>query len=247
MKTEKTIVAGRLVRKAIYTRAAARESAKIRQAKRKISTEAQARMNAKYSWEKLELMLAANFQAGDLFVTLTFDDDHLPADRKQTAAILKKFRKNLTEIRRTRDEETRMIWAIENVHGGGRWHIHLVVNATRNDFADILRCWPYGSDVEILRLQVDREKNYESLARYMCKERPERQGLRGWSYTRNCRHPEIETRIVPDDEDISAPEDSTVLEDTTKRTEWAEYHYIKYIAGETGQLPGKKPKRRRKC
>ena len=57
MKTEKTIVAGRLVRKAIYTRAAARESARIRQAKRKISTEAQQRMNAKYSWAKLELML----------------------------------------------------------------------------------------------------------------------------------------------------------------------------------------------
>ena len=136
MKTEKTIVAGRLVRKAIYTRAAARESARIRQAKRKISTEAQQRMNAKYSWEKLELMLAANFQAGDLFVTLTFDDDHLPGDRKRTAAILKKFRKELAEIRKARGEELRMIWAIESVHGAGRWHIHLVVNETRNDFAD---------------------------------------------------------------------------------------------------------------
>lgn len=156
MKTEKTIVAGRLVRKAIYTRAAARESARIRQAKRKISTEAQQRMNAKYSWEKLELMLAANFQAGDLFVTLTFDDDHLPGDRKRTAALLKKFRKDLAEIRKARGEELRMIWAIESVHGAGRWHIHLVVNETRNDFVDILRCWPYGSDVEILRLQVDR-------------------------------------------------------------------------------------------
>ena len=139
-----------------------------------------------------------------------------------------------------------MIWAIESVHGAGRWHIHLVVNETRNDFADILRCWPYGSDVEILRLQIDREKNYESLARYMCKERPERQGLRGWSYTRNCRHPEVETRIVPDSEDIQAPEDATVLEDSSKRTEWAEYHYIKYLAGQTVQLPGKKPRRRRK-
>ena len=246
MKTEKTIVAGRLVRKAIYTRAAARESARIRQAKRKISTEAQQRMNAKYSWEKLELMLAANFQAGDLFVTLTFDDDHLPGNRKRTAAILKKFRKELAEIRKARGEELRMIWAIESVHGAGRWHIHLVVNETRNDFADILRCWPYGSDVEILRLQIDREKNYESLARYMCKERPERQGLRGWSYTRNCRHPEVETRIVPDSEDIQAPEDATVLEDSSKRTEWAEYHYIKYLAGQTVQLPGKKPRRRRK-
>ena len=246
MKTKKIIVAGALVREAIYSRAAAREPSRIRQAKRKISTEAQQRLNARYSWEKLELMLAANFRIGDLFTTLTFDDDHLPADRKQAAALFKKFRKDLTEIRSARGEETRMIWALENVHDGGRWHVHVVINATGNDFSEILRCWPYGSDVDILRLQVDSAKNYESLARYMCKERRERQGLRTWSYTRNCRHPEVETFVVPDETDITAPEGATVLEETSKRTEWAEYHYIKYLAGQTVQLAAKKPRRRRK-
>ena len=246
MKTEKTITAGRLVRKAIYPRAAARESVRIRQAKRKASTEAQQRLNARYSWEKLELMLAANFGPGDLFVTLTFDDDHLPADRRQAAAVFKKFRHDLTEIRKAKGEDARIIWTIENVHDSGRWHVHLAVNETENDFVDILRCWPYGSDVEILRLQVDREKNYETLARYMCKERRERQGLRIWSYTRNCRHPEIETRTVPDGADIAAPKDATVLEDSSKRTEYADYHYIKYLAGQLDQPPRKKPRRRRK-
>lgn len=247
MKTKKIIVAGALVREAIYTRAAARESSRIRQAKRQMSSEAQQRLNAKYSWEKLELMLAANFRIDDLFLTLTFDDQHLPADRQQAAATFKKFRKDLTEIRKARGEEARIIWSIENVHDSGRWHVHAVINATGNDFVDILHCWPYGSDVEIMRLQVDSEKNYESLARYMCKERRERQGLRTWSYTRNCRHPEVETIIVPDSEDIAAPEGATVLEEATKRTEWAEYHYIKYLAGPAAQLPASRPKRRRKC
>ena len=246
MKTEKTITAGRLIRKAIYPRAAARESARIRQAKRKMSTEAQQRLNAKYSWEKLELMLAANFGPGDLFVTLTFDDEHLPEDRSQVSAIFKKFRHEIQEIRKAQGQEAVIIWGFENVHDSGRWHVHLVINATGNDFVEILRCWPYGSDVEILRLQVDREKNYESLARYMCKERRDRQGLRSWSCTRNCKRPEVETRIVPDDADISAPEDVMILEDASKRTEWAEYHYIKYIAGEPDRVPAKRTRRRRK-
>ena len=61
MKTKKIIVAGCLVREGIYSRAAGREEPRIRAAKRRASTEAQQRINARYSWEKLELMLAANF------------------------------------------------------------------------------------------------------------------------------------------------------------------------------------------
>ncbi len=246
MKTEKIIVAGALVRRAIYPRAAGREPARIRREKRKASTEAQQRLNAKYSWEKLELMLAANFVPGDLFATLTFDDDHLPEDRKTAAARLKKFRQQLTEIRKARGEECRMIWTIENAHGSGRWHVHLAVNATGNDFSDILRCWLYGSDVEILRIELSREKNYESLARYMCKEERERPGLRSWSYSRNCRHPEVETRTVPDDADIQAPDDAIILEDETKQTEWASYHYIKYLTTAPAQLRSRRPRQRKK-
>ena len=245
--TLKTIYAGPLRVQALYARCAASDTPKQRQAKHKASSEAQRRMNQIYSYQNLELMLAANFPAAGsgLVVTLTFDDDHLPENRSQAAAILKKFRRQLTEIRKAKGGETVMIWAIENVLGSGRWHVHLAVNATGDDFVDILRCWPYGSDVEIQRLQVDQEKNYESLARYMCKERRERQGLRSWSYTRNCRHPEIETRIVPDSEDIAAPADATILEDTAKKTEWAEYHYIKYIHGQLAQTPRRRPKKLR--
>ena len=68
---KKILTAGALVKEVIYTRAAGREPAKVRAAKRKASTEAQQLMNAKYSWQKLELMLAANFVPGDLVVTPT--------------------------------------------------------------------------------------------------------------------------------------------------------------------------------
>ena len=246
MKMKKILTAGALVKEVIYTRAAGREPAKVRAAKRKASTEAQQLMNAKYSWQKLELMLAANFVPGDLVVTLTYDDDHLPADRAAANARLKKFRAELGRIRKDRGQELRMIWTTENKLGAGRWHHHIVVNSTGDDFAEISRLWDCGGDLEISRLQVDREKNYESLARYMCKEARERPGLRSWSYTRSCRHPEVEVFPVPDDTDITPPADAVVMEDVTKRTEYGEFRFVKYLAKDPQQLRRQRPRTRRK-
>ena len=247
MKTKKIIVAGPLVREVIYSRAGSRETAAVRQAKRKVSSEAQQRLNARYSWEKLELMLASNFVPGDLVVTLTFDDDHLPETRAAAAARCKKFRTELARIRECAGAELRMIWSLENKSGAGRWHLHAALNAAgTDDFGDILRCWPFGANVEIRRLQVNRTKNYESLARYMCKEARDRPGLRSWSCTRSCRKPEVESFPVPDDTRIEIPDDATVIQEETKRTEWAEFQFVKYLAAAPVKLRRMRPKAKRK-
>ena len=236
-----------LVREGIYSRAAGREAPRIRAAKRRASTEAQQRINARYSWEKLELMLAANFVPGDLVITQTYDEENLPEDRAGAQAKLKKFRKELTAARAERGEDMRMIWATEHKLGEGRWHHHCVVNATTgSDYAEILRLWPWGSNIEIRPLIVGKEKNYESLARYMTKEAREKPGLRSWSCTRNCRRPEVETFPVPDDETIDVPEGSTVLEERSQRTEFAEYQYVKFLAADPRQLRRHRPRRTQK-
>lgn len=247
MKRKKIIVAGALVKECVYSCPAGREPANVRAEKHKISTAAQQRINARYSWQKLELMLAANFVPGDLVVTLTFDDDHLPETRAQAAARMKQFRADLSRIRKAAGEDLVTIWNLENKSGAGRWHSHCVINATAGtDFQDLLRCWPYGSDIEIRRLELSREKTYESLARYMCKESRERAGLRSWSYTRNCRHPEVETFTVPDDTEVTPPEDATVLETASQTTAYGSFAYIKYLARAPQQLRKLRPKRRRR-
>lgn len=246
MKTKKIIVAGPLVREVIYSRAAAREPARVRQAKRKVSSEAQQRANARCSWEKLELMLAANFVPGDLVVTLTFDNAHLPKTRNAAAARCKKFRSAAGEMRKKAGSELRMIWALENKSDDGRWHVHAVLNATDGqDYEEIRKLWPWGQNIEIRKLQIGREKNYETLARYMCKEARERPGLRSWSYTRNCRHPETEIFPVSDDTRIEIPEGATVIQEETKRTEWAEFQYVKYLAVNPVNLRRRRQRKRR--
>ena len=78
---KKTIVAGPLVYEAIYPLPNPRDSRAVRQGKKNLTSAAQQRMNQKYQWQKLELLTACNFRPGDIVLTLTFDDAHLPDSR----------------------------------------------------------------------------------------------------------------------------------------------------------------------
>lgn len=231
-KKLKTIVAGSLVKQVLYTPPTVRDTGSARGDKKRVSSAAQQRMNQQTSCEKLEWMLAANYRRGDLVVTLTFDDEHLPDTRQGVLRCLKKFRSSLSRVRRRKGKNPLvMVWGNpEHKHGDGRWHIHCVINATGADYADIRSCWPYGSDIEIKSFRLDKEQNYASLARYMCKERPEHLGQKQWSYTRTAAKPQVDTDWVDADTVIQAPKGSVVYQDTHERTEYASFHFIKYLA-----------------
>ena len=250
-KMKKIITAGQLVKEVIYPLSNGRDAPKVRQAKRKISSEAQQRMNAIYSWQKLELMLAANFLPGDLVVVFTYDDAHLPETRAQAQAKLKYFRAKLAAARRKRKQPLVMFWNEEHLHhdpgelSDGRWHHHCVINTTGDDYKELLELWGQG-EIDVKPLRVDKEKNYETLARYMCKEARDKPGQRSWSYTRNAVKPEVETFRVPDDTTVSAPKGSTVIEEASSKTEFGSYRYIKYLGAPVRRRPGTRARRRKK-
>ena len=235
MKTKKIIVAGSLVMEAIYPRGSSHDSPQVRAKKRKLSSEAQQRMNAKTSWQKLELQLAANYRPGDLWVTVTYDDEHLPSSRKEADLRFSYFLRKLRAARGKRSAPV-VHWNAEHKHEHEdrlqhrRWHHHFFLNATGDDYEQIRQCWIYGSNIEIVPLVIDKDHSYEALARYMCKESKDRPGLRTWSYTRNAKHPETETFPVPDDTPLQPPKGSTVYEEASERTEYGSYRYVKYLA-----------------
>lgn len=250
-KYKKIIVAGPLVKECIYTMSSRHDSPQARGSKKKLSTEAQQRMNDVYSWQKLEMLLAANFLSGDLVVVLTYDDAHLPKNRAEAQACVKYFRAKLAKERRAVGQELVMFWNEEHFHQhkdelqDKRWHHHAVINSTGADYESLARAWTYGK-VLIAPLKVDAEKNYTTLARYMCKESRDKPGQRSWSYTRNAKKPEVETFRVPDDTQIAAPRGSIVLEDAKDRTQYGVYQYIKYISMTDGKHAHKRARRRRK-
>lgn len=245
MKTKKIVTAGPLVLEAIYPRGAAHDSPRVRAGKRKLSSEAQKRMNAKHSYQKLELLLAANFLPGDLVVTLTYDEEHLPETRAQAAARLKEFRRRLGLLRKRRGAELRMVWATENVFEQGRWHHHAVINNAGEEFETLRALWSWGADVEISTLRIDRDHSFEAIARYLCKEARERPGLRSWSYTRSCRQPEVEVFAVPDDTPLQPPKGATIYEDARHANEFGAWRVVKYLLPDWRRSV-RRPKRRRK-
>ena len=270
-RTLKQIYAGPLRVQALYSRCSPGDTPKVRQAKRQASSAAQRRMNQIYSYEQLELRLAANFPlpGSGLWVTLTHDDAHMPGSRKEAQLRFKYFLKKLRAARKAAGlPEPVVFWAPEILTSeSGRWHQHVVMDSTGRDFDLIRACWIYGSDVEIRKLGIPEpgEKppawydpeakepgNYfRMVAKYMTKELRECQeyetkpGLHGWSCTRNAKKPEVDTVTVPDDYELEPPEGSTVLLDERKVTEWASYRVIKYRFSGAGFAPVPRARRRR--
>ena len=106
-KRRKVILAGRLVYAAVYSTVHPSDSPEARAAKTKCSSAARQRMNMKYAWQKLELLLASNFTPRDLVVTLTYDDDHLPDDRDSAVEKIKRFWVQLRKARRLAGQSLR--------------------------------------------------------------------------------------------------------------------------------------------
>lgn len=252
-KTLRSVWAGPIQVHSLSSRCRQGDAPAVRAAKHRASSDAQRRMNHIYAYQRLELLLAANFPyAGSgLVVTLTYDDAHLPQDRKTVTRNLSAFRKRLNALRKAAGlPPVVMFWSIE-VLTSGRWHVHIVINNTGRDYDMIRRAWIYGSEIELDPLRIDDEKNHETLARYMTKESREAQdyvsrpNTLSYSHTRNIVQPERETRVVPDDYAIEIPDDATVLASEYHATPAATWELVKLRTAVTAAAPRAKRKRRR--
>lgn len=236
------IDAGPLHLEILRPRGSRSDTDQVRQAKRKLSSEAQKRLNDKHSSFRLELDLACNYVPGDLILTLTYDPEHLPFRRSQCANALKYFRRKLAEEYGQHGAALCAHWNIENKHGEGRWHHHMVINAADVDYQTITALWGRG-DVYFDRLRLDKDHSYEALARYMTKERPDKPGQRCWSCTRTAKHPIIETALVDADTTLNPPKGSQLVERKTGKNQYGRTEYIKYLNAE---LPRRKTNHRKK-
>lgn len=246
-KFKRIIVAGPLVVETVYPAPNPRDSVGVRQGKKALSSEAQRRMNLKYAYQKLELEIAANFGVRDLYVTLTYDDDHLPESRREANAKIQAFFRRLRAARKAKGQELRYIYVTEHKHDAGRWHHHVLINATGEDYDLIRQLWGQGN-VEFRQIQINRDKNYETLARYFCKEQRDKVGQRLWSGSRNLRKPERECFRVPNDTPLTPPKHALVLTDTGDvTTAYGHFRYIKYLGAGWDAADKPKAKRRRKA
>lgn len=220
-KAIKHIRAGLLHIEVIGTVPEGRRDRRGRAGRSRPTSPAQQFYNNKCSWRAAELHLAANFGGRDMVLTLTYDDAHLPLDKKSADACLKKFFRKLRAVRRRRGQELKYIYVTEGFHGKGeddafggdgeledrRLHHHVVVNGTGpGDLEEIRSLWQYGG---YLRAEPVDVHYYRELAKYLTKEAREfgrgKPGERTWRASRNLIKYEVEYIEIPSDSVTLAP------------------------------------------
>lgn len=192
-----------------------------RSGRRASTSPAQQFYNDKCSWRELELIVAGNFGSGDLVLTYTYDDQHLPPTKAAAAKEFQKHIRKLRAARRLRGDELRYIYVTEGFHGKRtnegmeadgtledcRLHHHVVLNATGvDDLEEIRSLWQGGGYIRVEPLDVH---YYRELAKYLTKEAREfgrpKPGERTWRASRNLRHYQVEYIEIPSDSVTLAP------------------------------------------
>lgn len=216
------------------------DSAPARAAKKECSTLGRKLTNHRTMQRTLYFLMAANFKLTDLFLTLTFDDTHLPRTRKEVMKAFEKFVKLLRQHRTLQGQELLYIYSIENKHGDGRYHIHMTVNSTGKDMEALCSLWEGGSvDWEYIGWSKERgklrprgPKGYKILSRYMTKE-IQPVGARNYSRSKNLVRPAVTVRFMSEEEVktrrlAETPAGCEQLEYTEFRNVFGRFWYVSY-------------------
>lgn len=158
-----------------------------REKKSRPSTAAQKAMNKKRAIRKLERLIKTNFSTGTgYFVTLTFDDQHLPASIQDAEKSMKRFLDRLNHrLKRKHLPNAKWIYVIESKNKGHRFHIHLIINKviSRDELEQL---WGNG----MANCQNLHMEKVEALSSYLNKEVHEPNQKR-WHRSRNLKEPVV--------------------------------------------------------
>lgn len=224
----KIIVAGSLWMAVQYTAIHGQNQSTRREVRSQISSPARESLNAKTSWQRLMLVLAANFKSTDLVVTFTYRDANLPINREKADRRLDYLIRNLRSYRKARGQPLVYVRITEGYHSGGRLHHHLIINATGQDYSVLAKLWSRdGDNVDFEPFGID---GAERWARYLTKE-PRKKGRRyvgdrTWRTSRNVKKPTIYYDYVSDTSDLTPPPGAFVLEREVKENTFGRFCHM---------------------
>ena len=229
MKRRKTIRAGRLVWDITYTVPRPNASKQERKRIREVTEEQIQRTNANTAQRKLEMLMATNFDEGDLVLTVTYRDADLPDGADVTRKHLGKVFAQMRAYRKARGlPDLKYIYVLEGRHGDHRPHAHIIINAAGGDLELMRSLWIWGDDIQ---LNYIRERGYDGWAGYLTKERREASlnGKKQFVGSRNLARPVTTYEWVDDGTTVDAPPGAQVLDEGGGRNEIASCRFVKYL------------------
>ena len=158
------------------------------------NSKAQKNLNDKNARKYVERLINQNFYSNkDIWMTLTYDNEHLPPDGDIDAAIknMQKFIRRVTYQRKKRGlPNAKYVYVTEyNPNADIRWHHHIVMDGDM-DMDTVEACWQQSSRNEIRRLQKD-EYGLSGMAKYIVKERERIKSEKRWNSSQNLQDPDI--------------------------------------------------------
>ena len=184
--------------------------------------------------DKLELMLALMGWHCTVYV-LTFYEETLPKDFAGVRSAWTSFR---SAMKRLHGGVFDYVYVIEGLHGGKRYHIHLVLRDEDFTVEEVRRCWPGGIVLDPEPLMQWDGDTFLRTARYFTKERrdgdrlPERKRL--WAASLSLyRKLEPPVKSVCSSGDIPVPQGAKVHSCTRRANPFGRFHYTTYIMPDT--------------
>lgn len=184
----RTIKAGPRLEVEIFPIFGRESTAKVRAAKKNVSSEAVQRCNDERAKRKVIRLIDANFDERDLHITLTYAGE--PPKYEQAQKDVKNFLRTVKRKREKRGlDPLKYIYTIEGNEDGTREriHVHMIISGgiDRQELEDI---WANGyANADHLQPNED---GLERLARYITKQQRNR---RRWARSRNLQQPKQRT------------------------------------------------------
>ena len=166
-----------------------RKSASGKRGKRQnVTSDIQARLNAKNAFHRMADLLHTNFTADDLAVTFSYTDDDMPETVDDAQRNMQNY---IRRVKRRFKSEIKYIYITEQARSG-RIHHHLVISGGNFTRDELEKMWKFGY-CNSRRLQFN-ENGLEGLAKYFVKEPAKKANnkiIRRWNSSKKLKQPTV--------------------------------------------------------
>lgn len=179
----KTIKAGNQFEVEIYPEFTRKENKEL---KLKKTNKAQRNLNSKYARKRIERLINTNFIKGDLYITLTYDNKHLPSSIEEAQKNMKNFIRRIN-YKRTKEglDKAKYIYITEfSKEKNIRCHHHMIMDCGLSGEI-VENMWKCGRRNNIRKLDPD-ENGLTGLANYLVKDP---KGKKRWCASTNLKKP----------------------------------------------------------
>lgn len=154
----------------------------------KDNSKAQRKLNDKNARKYVERLINENFDNRDIWITLTYDNEHLPPDGDIDAAIknVQNYIRRINYQRKKRGlPNAKYIYVTAyNPDAEIRWHHHVVMDGAL-DMETVEACWQQSSRNEVRHLQKD-ENGLSGIANYIVEEKNRIRSENAGTVRRDC-------------------------------------------------------------